>query len=321
MTKSINNSSCRPPLRARLHWYKLTVSEFALLTAMVEHCSDGCFIYPSIRRLAAYSKLSIRQVERLIHGYVDRRREKRTPGLKERGILTELAPANGSKRRAATYQLNENALTLDPKMNIYLPRQDRSTNTDVSTAPSLRPFNTALPAAPECIPPLTPCQETSDTMSPGQQDRLPTPRRRSADTVSTDSKANDPSSGKQSNATQGRKIHHGDPALNSLPAWMGLKEALRTQISPEEWDLWARPMYLLRTYGDGDRVQHLLAALPPNSRIIEAANTRLSLLRELLAPTGVSISLTTYPTDWEIGEAKRRHGVDIAPRPWSRADS
>jgi hypothetical protein len=26
-----------PPLRARLHWYKLTSAEFALLTAMCEH--------------------------------------------------------------------------------------------------------------------------------------------------------------------------------------------------------------------------------------------------------------------------------------------
>lgn len=97
-----------PPLRARLHWYRLTAAEFALLTAMCEHCSDGSLIRPSIKRLAAYSKLSERKVQYVI-------RE-----LLARGILSQLAPPNSWRRcRPAIYRLNEKALPDDPKMAPY----------------------------------------------------------------------------------------------------------------------------------------------------------------------------------------------------------
>ena len=101
-------SERRPPLRARLFWYKLTSDELVLLQAMVEHCSDGSTIWASISRLAVYSKLSERKVQRLIHG--EDRDSRRVRGLCERGILTQLAPWNAAKRRPATYRLNEEAL-------------------------------------------------------------------------------------------------------------------------------------------------------------------------------------------------------------------
>ena len=101
-----------PPLRARLHWYKLTAAEFALLTAMTEHSSDGSAIWASVSRLAAYSKLSERTVQYVIRG------------LCARGILNQLAQGNSwRKRRPAVYRMNESAMEDDPKMKPYRTAQ------------------------------------------------------------------------------------------------------------------------------------------------------------------------------------------------------
>jgi len=51
-----------------LHRSKLTSDGLALLQAIVEHCCDGLTIWSAVPRLAAYSKLSERKVQRLIHG-------------------------------------------------------------------------------------------------------------------------------------------------------------------------------------------------------------------------------------------------------------
>ncbi len=103
-------AEARPPFRARLHRYRLTPSEFCLLTAMLEHCSDGSVIWPSIARLAAYSKLSERNCQRTLRD------------LCSRGIISQLAPANSHRRRKpATYRINEAALEEDPKMLPYRP--------------------------------------------------------------------------------------------------------------------------------------------------------------------------------------------------------
>ncbi|HKH99701.1 MAG TPA: hypothetical protein VJ999_11385 [Candidatus Sulfotelmatobacter sp.] len=97
-----------PPLRARLHWYLLDVAEFAVLTAMCEHCSDGSTIWAGIPRLAAYSKLSERKVQYVLRD------------LCNRGILSQLAPANSwNKRRPAIYRINEPGMSEDPRMTPY----------------------------------------------------------------------------------------------------------------------------------------------------------------------------------------------------------
>ncbi len=96
-----------PPLRARLHQYRLTVAEFALLTAMCEHRSDGSAVWASVTRLAAYSKLSERTVQALLRRFC------------ARGILSQRAPGNAAKQRPATYRINEAALEEDPRMAPY----------------------------------------------------------------------------------------------------------------------------------------------------------------------------------------------------------
>ena len=109
-----------------------------------------------------------------------------------------------------------------------------------------------------------------------------------------------------------------DVTLNTLPAWLALKERLRSEVSSEEWDLWVRPMLLLKVLPVDAERKHLLAALPPSSRIQAAALKQLSMMKELLAPAGLNISLTRYPDEYEITEAKKRYDVNMAPQPWKR---
>jgi hypothetical protein len=256
----------QPPLRARLHWYQLSASEFALLTAMCEHCSDGSTIWAAIPRLAAYSKLSERKVQYVLRELCDR------------GILSQLAPANTwKKRRPAIYRINEPAMSEDSRMAPY--------RTNQLWLPGVR--RTGAQSAPVAVHglQLTGAQDAPDSRSKSNPNPI--------------------------------EIQHGDAALNSMPVWLAFKEQLRTELSEDEWSLWARPMFLWKAISASADQKHLVAALPPNGRIQSAAMKRLPMMREMLAPAGLNISLTRYPDGYDISEAKRRYGKDITPKPWT----
>lgn len=131
-------------LRERLHWYRLDVYEFAVLSAMCLHDWYGKTIWPSIPRLAAFSKLSERKVQYVIQA------------LRKRGILSELAPANSRDRRTATYRINEEAFEADPRTapyndsQIHLPGIERSPVPGESITPGAS-------HAPDPITGRTPC--------------------------------------------------------------------------------------------------------------------------------------------------------------------
>ena len=290
-----------PPVRAHVFWKLVTSDELLLLLAMLELSGGtGEFIWPSVERLAAYTKLSHRTVQRLIHGYRNPATGVRRRGFLERAVLTQLAPANGAKHRTVTYRLNLEALPDDPEMDSYLDRQPQ--------LPEIR----RAPINGEPIPESTPVS----ACHPGGVSVTPTPTSACHPpgvSVTPDSKAFDSSTHDSKPA-----IHHGDAALNSLPAWLSFKEQLRNELSDEEWKLWVRPMLLLKTMPAGEDQKHLLAAIPPNTRIQDAALKRLPMMRELLAPAGLNISLTKYPDEWEIQEAQKRYGVDMSPKPWTR---
>jgi len=91
------------PLRARLHRYRLTPSEFLLLTAMCEFRSDGVAVWASVPRIAAYAKISVRTAQRTIQR------------LLKRGVLVEISPADSAQRKPATYKIVESKLEADPK--------------------------------------------------------------------------------------------------------------------------------------------------------------------------------------------------------------
>jgi hypothetical protein len=198
----------KAPLRARLHWYKLTAAEFSLLTAMCEHCSDGSVVWAAIPRLATYAKLSKRQVYRIIEAFL------------RRGIVTQLAPGDIAKRRPSTYRVNEAALEEDPRMRPYRSRQQ--------DLPGIR-----RPAATgEPIPDpdrVTPLRQSGAAMSP---DRV-TPLHQSGAAMSPDSRSYDSTPLDPKDKTQ-----HGVAALNSMPAWIAFKEEeLRAEQAKERFGL------------------------------------------------------------------------------------
>jgi hypothetical protein len=225
------------PLHARLFWYLLEPAELLALKGMVEHCSNGSVIYPSIRRLSAYTKLSKKQLQRLIHGWDERKKAKKIEvvsegdpppiaadgkksrekqkwewvvvkhhaGFLERGILTERAKSNRGEYRPATYQLNEGALEIDPKMREWIAqdRQGVLPGVERHSAPGGR-YNPPQKNLPGMRPPTKPRQRQlswqrgkpstpsdtmslappSDTMSHGTPPPLATPCRMSSDIMS-----------------------------------------------------------------------------------------------------------------------------------------
>jgi len=207
--------------------------------------------------------------------------------LRDRGILSQLAQANSwNKRRPAVYRINESAMEDDPKMLPYRTNQQR--------LPGIfRNCGELVTGATDASQPVQDLRPTGAMVAPDSR-----------------SKAN----------SKSLEIQHGDAALNSLPAWLAFKDQLRCELSADEWKFWARPMFLLKAIPlSADHSQkHLLAALPANSAIQSAAAKRLPMMRELLAPAGLNVSLTLYPDEWDIQEAKMRYGLDIAPKPWTR---
>jgi Helix-turn-helix domain len=115
------------PLRAQLWHKELNPQELLVLFAMLEiGDSTGQFLYPSIARIADYTKLAKRTVQKVLHGehreatpsvHVGLIEEARAVyvGLIERRVLVEVAPANATKRRAATYRLQIEALQDSPR--------------------------------------------------------------------------------------------------------------------------------------------------------------------------------------------------------------
>jgi len=89
----------------------------------------------------------------------------------------------------------------------------------------------------------------------------------------------------------------------ALKVWIEMKDELRNRLSPEEWKLWVRPAYLLKEIGSG-----LLVALPPNRRIVEAAQARLPTIDELAKSHGLGgVRFTRYPDQYERERIKQEY--------------
>jgi hypothetical protein len=172
------------PLRARLHIRDLTPAELALCQAACEVCSDGQNIYAGVETLAAFSKLSVRQTQRLI-GH----REK-PPGvplvpwphsLLARRWWRLVAPSNPHKRRPATYAITEVAMPIDPAVRSLAVFRNRARQrTLAGVTPPRKPWEQTVPIVEDAtylvtpchqggddsVTLVTPCHQTGDTMSP-----------------------------------------------------------------------------------------------------------------------------------------------------------
>jgi hypothetical protein len=85
----------------------------------------------------------------------------------------------------------------------------------------------------------------------------------------------------------------------ALSFWLRFKDQLKAELPQEDWKLWLRPLFFLKEIGSN----HLLLALPPDSRIKEAYKAKEPWLRSKLKPLGYCCSATKYPDEYELGRA------------------
>jgi hypothetical protein len=84
----------------------------------------------------------------------------------------------------------------------------------------------------------------------------------------------------------------------ALKDWFSVKQELENRLPAEQFNLWLRPMYLLKVMSGNV----LLLSLPANGRIIQAACKRESsdLLQQTVQQFGYGgFTLTRYPDDYE----------------------
>jgi hypothetical protein len=260
------------PAKVFLYWADLSNVQKSVLDAMLEHCSDGSVVWASLARIAAYAKVSRKTVQRVLRGdETSQHRKLKRKGLIELGYVTELAQANAAKRRPATYRINFDALADDPAMARYAKRPSVPVK-------ALERESTADRRSIENAPPCGPMVHS------------PTDRR-SSDSLNADSLQTKTS------------IQHANGAV-TLSAWLAIKEALRAELSVEDWNLWVRPAMFQRADG-----RSMLIALPPNGRIQAAALAAKPLLNEFAERAGLQIRLTAYPDEWQKEQLEKRFGL------------
>jgi hypothetical protein len=93
----------------------------------------------------------------------------------------------------------------------------------------------------------------------------------------------------------------------ALKLWLRVRAQLEKQLPPDEVKLWVKPSRLQRCMAG----QHLLIALPPSNRIIQAAYARLQMLRELLAPHHYSASFVKYADEHDKAQGRERFGIEV----------
>lgn len=143
------------------------------------------------------------------------------------------------------------------------------------------------------------CKMTGDNLSPITPDKL------------SPMGVTNPTGGVTNPPKRGDKLGHAirnnrhEPSLKAaiiqnitpdgaLATWLKAKQELKTQIPAEGWNLWLRPMYLLKELSDGC----LLFSLPPVKKIVEAARSSRDLLHSTLQRHGYKLAgFTKYPDD------------------------
>jgi hypothetical protein len=106
----------------RLDYYDLTPAERGFIRAMLSKSKNGVAVFASLKTLAIVANISRKTAQRLVNGY-STREGREVIGLKARAIITEIAPANSKERRCATFQVNWDAFSIDPKRMGELERR------------------------------------------------------------------------------------------------------------------------------------------------------------------------------------------------------
>ena len=98
--------------------------------------------------------------------------------------------------------------------------------------------------------------------------------------------------------------HH---APGAVKIWLAVKENLRVQLSADEWNLWVRPMRMLKVMDQ----RHLLLALPPNNAIMAAAVRRKPMLAAELAQYGFTFGISKYPDEYDRIQLTEKFGWEF----------
>jgi hypothetical protein len=255
--------------------------------------------FAGLRKVARRASLSLATAKRLIHGYVDRRSGRRHRGLLERGILSLVAEA-GHGKKAATYQMNQDALvplprTLEavqqelpgiiPAPKVGVPQPPVSDETPVRLGGTVTPYSPACDGG-HGEPSLGAHGEPS-LGAHGEPPHLGvTVSHHLGLTVSPDLRFREVEpldlNPKAKNITPG----------GALSDWLLIKERLQKEFPEAKW---IRPIYLLRVFGDA-----LGLVMPPNGEMVARAKS-CSLLQELARAAGYSGAIIgRYPEDYEL---------------------
>jgi len=258
----------------------LTLSAKMVYLLLAEaHNTTHRIAWPSVSELAELGLMSYRQVQRQLRF------------LEEHGEIRQLRPDSQGKGMICSYRL----LRIDPE-SVPPSEPERVTNRHpLKHGESGKKGDQSSPFIEH---------KGDGRVTEGRQkDDL-------GDTLCV------PPKGRESRGNGGT----GEQDLNNTPsgaltqeqvkAWLAIKEKLGAELSPEERGLWLRPARLLRVMG-GRMMQ---IALPPNGRIVSHAREKRKRLQEIALAAGYGIALTTYPDEWQRGELKRRHGIDLTPK-------
>lgn len=99
---------------------------------------------------------------------------------------------------------------------------------------------------------------------------------------------------------QAQEKKHAHRVLNpvvqkSLAVWLAAKNDLRAELGEDAWKLWIRSAMLLNVLSE----KYLLIALPPSSRVVEAARANKHLVNAALEKRGCALAgFTPYPDAW-----------------------
>jgi hypothetical protein len=123
------------PLGARLKYYQLSKGERFVLQAMLDCSRDtGELIFATKETLAELAGVDEKTVHNAIHGY-KRKDGTRQVGLKDRGILSQLAAPKRGKHKAVTYRINWEAFVIDPQQTGAIEERLQETLPGMKTRP------------------------------------------------------------------------------------------------------------------------------------------------------------------------------------------
>lgn len=107
--------------QARLDYFELSHVEKAILRAMCSYSRDGIHLSKSLQAIASRARVHRDTVRRFLNGHT--KHGVKVRGSKDRGLITETAPAKKREMKPAVLRINWEAFAIDPRMFGILEKQ------------------------------------------------------------------------------------------------------------------------------------------------------------------------------------------------------